>query len=107
MELKPISYLLIAQCVRPEIGVVAEYAASTPFPNFQKGDHLELLDCSPKTWDVGDSIYRITTSNDGGVVCSTLLLIDSPVVENLGFVVQKQSGEEVDPSKNRFGRISN
>lgn len=105
MDAKPITYILMIQCTRPEIGVVAEYSASTPFPSFHSGTHLELLDCEPRTWDVGDSIHRIATGNDGGVVCLTLLLVDSPVVENTGYVVRKQSGEEIGPSKTRFGRI--
>jgi hypothetical protein len=84
---------------------MAEYAASTPFPHFPDGGNLELLDCDPKTWDVIHSTQRIAAGKDGGVVCSTLLLADSPVVENSGFVVRKQSGEEVGPSKTRFGRI--
>ena len=55
---------------------------------------------------MGDSIHRLTTGADGGVVCLTLLLVDSPVVENTGYVVRKQSGEEVGPSETRLGRIS-
>ena len=86
---------------------MAEYVASTPFPNFQSGCHLELLDCDPTTWDVIDVIHRLTVEKNGGVVCATLLLADSIVVENTGFVVKKQSGEEVGPSENRFGRLSN
>jgi hypothetical protein len=86
---------------------MAEYVASTPFPNYQKGDFLELLDCDPRTWSVTDKIHRIATEDDGGVVCVTLLLADSPVVENTGFVVKKQSGEEIGPSDTRFGRIKN
>jgi hypothetical protein len=107
MKAKPIKYLLIVQCIRPEIGIMAEYVASTPFPHFQKGGHLELLDCNPVTWSVTDSVQRITADNDGGVICATLLLADSPVVENTGFIVKKQSGEAVGPSESRFGRISN
>ena len=107
MKPKPITYLLIVQCVRPEIGIMAEYIASTPFPNFQEGGDLELLDCDPKTWDVHHATHRITADKNGGVVCATLLLADSPVVENRGFVVKKQSGEEVGPSESRFGRLSN
>jgi hypothetical protein len=106
MKPKPITYLLIVQCVRPEIGVMAEYVASTPFPNFQRDGHIELLECEPRNWDIGDSIHRIAAAKDGSVVCSTLLLVDSPVVENRGFVVKKQSGEEVGPSQTRFGRIA-
>lgn len=105
MNAKPITYKLLIQCARPEIGVMAEYSASSPFPTFRNGDHLELLDCEPRTWDVGDSIYRIASSEDGGVVCLTVILVDSSVVENTGYVVRKQSGEEVGPSKTRFGRI--
>lgn len=60
MKPKSIKYLLIIQCIRPEIGIMAKYVASTPFPNFQKGDHLELLDCSPATWHVTDTVQRIT-----------------------------------------------
>jgi hypothetical protein len=106
MKPKPIKYLLIVQCVRREIGVMAEYIASTPFPHFQTGGHLELSDCDPRTWDVIDSVQRIAVDEGGGIVCTTLLLADSPVVENSGFVVRKQSGEEVGPSRTRFGRIS-
>lgn len=106
MKPKPIKYLLIVQCARPEIGIMAEYAASTPFPNFHKGSHLALSDCDPVTWDVIDVIQRISTDKNGSVVCSTALLADSPVVENSGFIVRKQSGEEVGPSETRFGRIS-
>lgn len=104
-EPKPVKYLLIVQCVRPEIGVMAEYAASTPFPTFPKGGHLELLDCDPVTWDVIDTTNRIMTEDGGGIFCATLVLADSPVVENSGFVVRKLSGEEVGPSETRFGRI--
>ena len=103
MKPKPITYLLIVQCTRPEIGVIAEFTASTPFPTFQ--GHLELLECYPTTWDVGNAIHRITTGNDGSVICVTLLLADSPVVENRGCIVKKQSGETVGPSATRFGRI--
>jgi len=85
---------------------MAKYVASTPFPNFQEGGHLELLDCDPVTWDVTHVGNRIATEENGGVMCTTLILADSPVVENTGFVVKKQSGEEVGPSENRFGRIS-
>lgn len=104
MKPKPITYLLIVQCIRPEIGVMAEYVASTPFPVFHRDGHLELLDCEPTTWDVIDTAQRITEGNDGRVVCATLLLADSPVVENTGFVVRKKSGETVGPSESRFGR---
>ena len=104
MEPKPITYLLIVQCTRPEIGVIAEYVASSPFPTFQ--GHLELLECDPTTWDVGDAVHRITTGSEGNVICATLLLADSPVVENRGFVVRKQSGETVGPSETRFRRVS-
>jgi hypothetical protein len=107
MKPNPIKYLLIVQCIRPEIGIMAEYVASTPFPNFQEGGHLELLDCNPTTWDVTDTVQRITAEKDGAVVCATLLLADSPVVENTGFVVKKQSGEEIGPSESRFGRLPN
>ncbi len=99
---KPITYLLIVQCVRPEIGIMAKYEASTPFPNFQKGGHLDLLDCFPTTWDVHDFVHRMSIDKDGTVYCSTLLLADSSVVENRGCVVRKQSGEEVGPSESRF-----
>ena len=104
---KPITYLLIVQCVRTEIGVMAEYVASTPFPSFKKGDLFELLDCDPSTWDAVDTVHRITTGTDGSVFCSTVILADSPVVENTGFIVKKQWGEEVGPSETRFGRIRN
>jgi hypothetical protein len=107
MKPKPIKYLLIVQCVRPEIGIMAEYIASTPFPDFKEGDYLQLLDCDPETWTVTSSIHRIATEKNGSVVCVKLLLADSTVVENTGFVVKKQSGEEVGPSESRFGRRSN
>jgi len=106
MKALPITYILIAQCIRAEIGVIAEYTATTPFPNFQCGDHLGLLDCEPTTWDVTDKVYRIATGDDGSVRCVTLVLVDSPVLENTGYIVKKQSGEEIGPSENRFGRCS-
>jgi hypothetical protein len=105
MKPKPIDYSLIIQCARPEIGVMAEYTASTPFPHFSAGGGLELVDCKPRTWDVTDVAHRITTGDDGQVVCVTILLADSPVVENTGYIVKKQNGEEVGPSPTRFGRI--
>jgi hypothetical protein len=105
MKPKPITYTLIVQCARPEIGIMAQYIASTPFPHFPDGGSLELLDCDPKTWDVCFSTQRIASGKDGSVFISTLVLADSPVVENSGFVVRKQSGEEVGPSATRFGRI--
>lgn len=105
MKPKPIHYSLIVQCVRPEIGVLAEYAASTPFPHFSAGDGFELFDCEPRTWDVTDVAHRITKGDDGHVLCVTILLADSPVVENTGYIVRKQNGEEVGPSPTRFGRI--
>lgn len=86
MKPKPLTYLLMVQCIRPEIGMMAKYVASTPFPVFEKGGHLELSDCDPTTWDVIGTIQRISTGNDGKVVCATLLLTESPVVENTGFV---------------------
>ncbi len=101
---QPIAYTLIVQCVRTEIGVVAEYHATTPFPNFQKGGHLALLDCYPTTWDITDKVERIACGSDGAIVCSTLILVDSGVVENRGTVVKKSWGEEVGPSETRFGR---
>jgi hypothetical protein len=107
MKPKPIKYLLIVQCIRQEIGIVAEYIASTPFPTFQDGISLELLDCDPRTWDVLSTSQRIVSEKNEGVVCATLLLVDSPVVENRGFVVRKQSGEKIGPSESRFGRRSN
>ncbi len=85
---------------------MAEYVASTPFPHFQEGGHLELLDCEPRTWDVHHATNRIATDEKGGVVCATLVLADSPVIENRGFVVKKQSGEEIGPSEYRFRRQS-
>lgn len=106
MEAKPMTYMLVVQCIRPEIGVIAEYSASTPFASLRTGDNLQLLDCEPRTWDVTDSVHRISSSPDGGVACATILLVDSPVVENTGYVVRKQSGEEVGPSESRFGRIT-
>lgn len=105
MKSKSITYLLIVQCMRREIGVMAEYAASSPFPHFSAGDAFELLDCEPSTWDVKSVIHRITTGKGGHVFCATLLVADSPVVENTGYIVRKQNGEEVGPSPTRFGRI--
>ena len=105
MKPKPLLYKLTILCVRPEIGVMADYEAATPFPNFQRGGHLDLLDCVPNTWGITDSVQQITKVKDGTVICTTLLLVDSPVVENRGFVVKKQSGEEVGPSDTRFGRV--
>jgi hypothetical protein len=105
MKPKSITYFLIVQCVRPEIGVMAEYAASTPFPHFSPGDMFELLDCEPSTWDVRSVIHRITGGKSGNVLCVTLLIADSSVVENTGYIVRKQNGEEVGPSPTRFGRI--
>jgi hypothetical protein len=105
MKPTPLTYSLIVQCVRPEIGVMAEYTASSPFPHFSAGDMFELIDCEPRTWDVTSVLHRITTGNDGHVFCATVLLADSPVVENTGYIVKKQSGEEVGPSPTRFGRI--
>jgi hypothetical protein len=102
MKPKPITYLLFIQCIRPEIGIMAEYIASTPFPTFPDGGFLELLDCDPNTWDVIHTTQRITADKKGGVVCATLVLADSPVIENRGFVVRKQSGEEIGPNENRF-----
>lgn len=99
------TYSLIVRCARPEIGVMAEYTASTPFPHFSAGDKFELLDCEPRTWDVNSAIHSITTGEGGHVACATILLADSPVVENTGYVVKKQNGEEVGPSPTRFGRI--
>jgi hypothetical protein len=105
VKAKPITYLLIIQCVRPEIGVMAEYTASTPFPHFSAGDMFELLDCEPRNWDVDGAIQRIAESKDGHVICATVLVADSPVVENTGYIVRKQNGEEIGPSPTRFGRI--
>ena len=105
MEIKPINYTLIIQCVHQEIGVVAEYTASTPFPNFLAGDSFELLDCEPNTWDIVSIYQRIVKSEKGQVCCATILLVNSPVVENTGYIVRKQNGEEVGPSPTRFGRI--
>lgn len=105
MKPKRITYLLVVQCVRPEIGVIAEYISSTPFPHFSAGDLFELLDCEPRTWDVTSVTHRITTEKGGSVFCATILLADSPVVENAGYVVKKQNGEEVGPSPTRFGRV--
>ena len=73
MKPKPITYMLIVQCRRPEIGIMAKYLAATPFPVLESGGNLELLDCEPTTWDVDDCVHRITTDKDGGVVCATLL----------------------------------
>jgi hypothetical protein len=103
----PIIYSLVVQCVRPEIGVIAEYKASTPFPHFSAGDMFELFDCEPRGWDVNCASRRIISDKDGQVYCTTILLVDSPVVENTGYVVKKQNGDEVGPSPTRFGRIEN
>jgi hypothetical protein len=105
MKPKSITYILIVQCMRPEIGVMAEYTASTPFPHFSAGDMFELLDCEPRTWDVKSTIHRITTGEGGAVLCATIVVADSSVVENTGYIVKKQNGEEVGPSPTRFGRI--
>ena len=86
--------------------MMAQFIASTPFPVFQKGSSLELLDCVPKTWDVITVTQRITAGSDGMVFCCTLVLVDSQVLEDVGWVVKKQSGAEVGPSGTRFGRIS-
>jgi hypothetical protein len=102
---QPTHYSLIVQCVRSEIGVVAEYTASTPFPHFSAGDGVELLDCQPRTWDVTAVVHRIAKGDNGHVHCVTILLADSPVVENTGYIVRKQNGDEVGPSPTRFGRI--
>ena len=105
MKLKPITYSLIIQCVRPEIGVVAEYKASTPFPPFPAGAMFELYDCEPHTWNAHDSVHRIVEGKDGSINCATVLLADSPVIENTGYIVKKKNGDEVGPSPTRFGRI--
>lgn len=72
-------YQLMIQCVRPHIGVIASYTATNPFPPV--GEHLELLDCDPTTWDVHDTITRIFRDGDA-LFCLTLLLVDSPVLDN-------------------------
>lgn len=105
MKAKPITYHLMIQCVRSEIGVMAEYVATTPFPPYTRGDSLELLDCEPRTWDVCYAMHRITADEKGNVFCSTVVMADSSVVENTGYVVVKQNGETVGPSSTRFGRI--
>jgi hypothetical protein len=102
---QPISYMLLIQCVREEIGMLAEYHATTPFPSFQKGGSLTLADCYPTIWDITDRTDRIASSPDGAITCCTFLLVDSGVVENRGTIVKKSWGEEVGPSETRFGRI--
>lgn len=104
MRPKPMIYRMIVQCVRAEIGIIAEYEASTPFPAFKSDDSLELLDCDPRTWDVNFAVHRIGTAQDGRVFSTMLVLVDSPVVENTGCIVMKQSGERVGPSETRFAQ---
>ena len=104
MNARPITYTLIVQCIRKEIGIIAKYTASTPFVDFHQGSNLELFDCEPRNWDVHDLVQRIAKNEDGNIVCITHLVVDSPVVENAGYIVKKQSGEEIGPSKTRFGR---
>jgi DNA segregation ATPase FtsK/SpoIIIE-like protein len=79
---KPLTivYGLIIQCVRPHIGIIAEYTSATPFPEF-KGKHLELTDCDPSTWDVHDAVVRVMRHGDA-LFITTLLLVDSPVLDN-------------------------
>jgi len=106
MSLKPITYILIVQCTRSEIGVMAEYHASTPFPDFRPGDSFELLDCEPCTWDVTCLHRRLVRGTDNSVFCTTILIADSPVIENRGYIVKKQNGEQIGPSPTRFGRLT-
>ncbi len=103
MDAKPMLYALIVQCRRSEIGVIASYEASTPFPSFSRDSTITLLDCDPTVWDIGHVDYRIVEGEGGTVVCLTYLLVDSPVVTNRGFVMKKKSGETVGPSETRFG----
>ena len=77
----PIFYSLIIQCVRPHIGVVAEFSSGTPFPPLIHGGHLELLDCDPVTWDIFDSTTRILKERTA-IFITTLVLVDSPVLDN-------------------------
>lgn len=85
---------------------MAEYRSSTPFPQFAKGDGFELTDCEPRTWDILFApFHRITKGDDGHVTCTTILHVDSPVIENTEFIVTKQNNEKVGPSATRFGRI--
>jgi Ftsk gamma domain len=79
---KPLTivYGLIIQCVRPYIGIIAEYTSGTPFPEL-KGKHLELIDCDPSTWDVRDAVVRLMRHGDV-LFITTLLLVDSPVLDN-------------------------
>jgi hypothetical protein len=78
--MKAIIYKLIVQCVREHGGgVIAEYTANSPFPPI--GKNLELLNCDPQTWDVHDQVTRILLDSEG-IHCVTLLLVDSPVLDN-------------------------
>ena len=77
--MRAIIYRLIVQCVRKHVGVIAEYTASSPFPSI--GKNLELLNCDPQMWDVHDQVTRILLDSDG-IHCVTLLLVDSPVLDN-------------------------
>jgi hypothetical protein len=75
-----IVYKLIVQ-TRREVGVVAEFNGNTPFPYLDKGDSLELTGCRVATWDVYGRHTRIGYDERGNLMCVTILLVSSPVLD--------------------------
>ena len=76
------TYILILQCKRQEVGVVAEYKANAPFPYYPEGSLLELPDCNPRTWNVISFVNRIGYDERGELNCITILIVDSPVLDD-------------------------
>jgi hypothetical protein len=76
---KPIQYELLVQCSRSEVGVIAHYKATTPFPTLHKT--LELLDCDPSCWDVHYWMTRIV-SDEQEITILTLVLVIFPFPVN-------------------------
>lgn len=77
----PIEYLFLVQCARTEVGLIAQFRGTSPFPEVQKGEFLELLNCDPRLWDVHYKSTRVLQEGDK-ITIATLVMVDSPVLDN-------------------------
>lgn len=76
------SYVLMVQCMRDGVDVVARFTANTPFPHLPVGATLELPDCKPAIWEVKSYHTRVGYDERGNLTCVTIVVVDSSIFES-------------------------
>jgi hypothetical protein len=72
-------YHLILQDAGRDLARIADIVSLTPFPRFESGDTLNVLETQPQCWDVSVSMTTVNYSPDRKELhLSTCLVVDSP-----------------------------